>query len=367
MPGSRAPHRPPTDDAALTRAIIRWFRASARDLPWRDRPLGAPRDPYRVLVSELMLQQTQAARVAERFETFLDRFPTAHALADADQSEVLAAWSGLGYYRRARLLHGAARAIIEDHAGEFPQTAAELNRLPGVGRYTAGAVASLAFLERAPAVDANVLRVLLRVEGRRLAPSDTEAAKLCWARAEALHAEAPRRRETSSLLNEALIELGAVVCTPRSPKCDDCPIAEYCHARAAGTQGTIPAKNAAAVRTPRYFASVLVREARGRLAVTRRPDRGLWAGLFEAPTVERADRPATPAEVRRSLGLPAGRGSLRRVGAFDFQTTHRDCRFEVFEGARPEQTPEGWRFLTRAQIAELGLSSPQRRILLEFP
>ncbi len=170
LAGSRAiPPQAPSaaaPDAAIARSLIRWFRATARDLPWRDRPLGAGRDPYRVLVSELMLQQTQASRVAERFDRFLERFPTVGALAAADEAEVLALWSGLGYYRRARLLHGAARAIVGEHAGRFPDRAATLAGLPGVGRYTAGAVASLSFLERTPAVDANVLRVILRLEGR---------------------------------------------------------------------------------------------------------------------------------------------------------------------------------------------------------
>ncbi|MCC7387194.1 MAG: A/G-specific adenine glycosylase [Phycisphaerales bacterium] len=372
MPGSPAPTRTPAHDRAgvsgadpaIARSLIRWFRATARDLPWRDRPLGTRRDPYRVLVSELMLQQTQASRVAERFDRFLERFPTVGDLAAADEAEVLALWSGLGYYRRARLLHGAARAIVGAHAGHFPDRAATLAGLPGVGRYTAGAVASLSFLERTPAVDANVLRVILRLEGRELSPSDPRATALCWARAGSLHEAAPRARETPSLLNEALIELGAVVCTPRSPRCGGCPIAEHCRARASGAQGRIPARKGAAVRARLYFASVLVRDGRGRLAVERRPDTGLWAGLYQAPTVERVDRMSTPAEVRRRLGLPGGRGTLSRVGGFDFQTTHRACRFEVFEASRPAGAPGGWRFLSKGAIAELGLSSPQRRILL---
>lgn len=344
---------------------MRWFRANARDLPWRERPLGRPRSPYPVLVSELMLQQTQASRVTERFEGFMARFPSVEALARADEAAVLAEWSGLGYYRRARLLQAAARAITEDHAGRFPSTAAALAALPGVGRYTAGAIASSCFLERTPAVDANVLRVILRLEGRPLAAADPEAARICWSRAEAFHAAAPRSTPTPSLLNEALIELGAVVCTPRSPRCEACPIADHCRARSQGTQDSIPAKNAATERKALFFASVLVRDARGRLAVTRRPDSGLWAGLFQAPTLERPDRPATPAEVRRAFGLPSGRAALRRLPAFDFQTTHRRCRFEVFETPKPQSPPSDWRFLPKSAIADLALSSPQRRILLE--
>ncbi len=360
-------------DRALARTLLRWFRANARDLPWRDRPLGSRRDPYRVLVSELMLQQTQAARVVERFDGFLDRFPTVEALAGADEAEVLALWSGLGYYRRARLLHAAARVIVHEHGGRFPESAEALRKLPGLGRYTAGAVASLSFGERTPAVDANVTRVMLRLEGRELASSDPEAVALSWSRAAALHAAAPRSAPTPALLNEALIEFGAVVCTPRAPRCligsdngQACPLTEHCRAFAAGTQARIPVPKTSPARKPMYFSSVLVRDKLGRLAVTRRPRSGLWAGLHEAPTIERTDRPATPAEIRRGLGIPKGRGTLHRLDTFGAPTSHRECRFEVFVAAAPARPPASWEFLASASIAGLGLSTPQRRILLDL-
>lgn len=360
-------------DRALARALVRWFRANARDLPWRDLPLGARRDPYRVLVSELMLQQTQASRVAERFDGFLDRFPTVEALANADEGEVLALWSGLGYYRRARLLCAAARAIVSEHGGRFPESAKALGKLPGLGRYTAGAVASLSFGQRTPAVDANVTRVMLRLEGRELASGNPEAVALSWVRAGALHGAATRTAATPSLLNEALIEFGAVVCTARSPRClgrsgdgPECPVAEHCRAYAAGTQGCIPTPKRAPARTAIYFSSLLVRDGRGRLAVTRRGSSGLWAGLHEAPTLERTDRFATPAEIGRGLGLPRGRGTLTRLATFASQTSHRECRFEVFVGRCPTEPPESWMFLEPEAVAGLGLATPQRRILLEM-
>jgi A/G-specific adenine glycosylase len=351
-------------DRALTRDLIAWFVANARRLPWRDHPLGAPRDPYRVLVSEVMLQQTQASRVAERFDRFVGRFPDVHALAGAPEADVLAEWSGLGYYRRARLLHAAARAVVADHAGIFPDRAEVLAALPGVGRYTAGAVASLAFHRPEPAVDANVSRVVLRLEGLALPAAAPEAAKAARLRAEALHRAAPRRRGAAALLNEALIELGALVCTPRAPRCAECPLAPGCEARKRGEQHRIPTPARAVERPLRHFASVLIADARGRLAVTRRPDTGLWAGLFQAPTIERAEGPVRPEALRRAFGLARGRGALRRVDAFAFKTTHRDCRFVVYRAAAPDPAPEGWRFLTPGRIAELALSSPQRRILL---
>lgn len=355
---------PAERDRAITRALLAWFRASARELPWRSRPLGSGRDAYRVLVSELMLQQTQASRVVDRFGAFLDRFPTLEALAAADEGDVLALWSGLGYYRRARLLHEAARAIVRDHGGRFPRTASDLAGLPGLGRYTAGAIASLAFGEKTAAVDANVTRVMLRLEGRVLAAGDARAVRLAWDRAGALLEAGPRRRGAPALVNEALIELGALVCTPRAPRCGSCPLAGQCRAAARGLAGRIPTAKEGVVRTRLHFASVLIADGEGRLAVRRRGTGGLWGGLYEAPTVERADRAATVSEIAGALGL--GRGRPAAVGGFDFRTTHRECRFEVYRARRPRVTPEGWAFLDRERIAALGLSSPQRRILLEL-
>lgn len=307
-----------------------------------------------------MLQQTQAARVSERFGAFIDRFPTAAALASSDEAGVLAMWSGLGYYRRARSLRMAAAEVVR--RGGFPQTAAELVTLPGVGRYTAGAIGSLAFLERTPAVDANVTRVVIRLQGRPMASSDREAVGLAWSRAGELLEAAPRSRPTPALLNEALIELGATVCTPRAPRCGACPVSEHCRARALGIEREIPLPKSAPDRKPLYLASVVVRDDRGRVLVRRRPSEGLWGGLYEAPTVERADRAPTAAEIRRELSLPRAR--LRPVDSFEFQTTHRRCNFVVFRAATPAHTPRGWKFLESSRVAGLGLSSPQRRILL---
>jgi A/G-specific adenine glycosylase len=164
----------------MARALVRWFKAVAREMPWRTRPAGTKRDPYLVLVSELMLQQTQVSRVAPAFERFVKRFPTVRSLAEASEPEVLALWSGLGYYRRAKLLHAAARAVMASHGGVMPGTSEELEALPGLGPYTAAAVASLAFHEPRAMVDGNVTRVMLRVHGRRGKASDPKQVK--WAR-----------------------------------------------------------------------------------------------------------------------------------------------------------------------------------------
>ncbi len=213
------------DDRQLAARLESWFRKQARPLPWRvvDRRSGR-RNPYRALVAEVMLQQTQVGRVLEKYGPFLRRFPTVRALAAADEQEVLAAWSGLGYYRRARLLHCAARAIVERHRGRIPDDAAALRALPGVGRYTAGAIASIVFGRAEPIVDGNVRRVLLRIEGRAVRAKRDGNDGWCWDQAGRLVKSAA----SPAVFNEALMELGATVCVPRGPKCVACPIAAWC-------------------------------------------------------------------------------------------------------------------------------------------
>ncbi|MEQ8770113.1 MAG: A/G-specific adenine glycosylase [Phycisphaerales bacterium] len=343
--------RDSSDSARVARALERWFARAARDLPWRT----APRDPYRSLVSELMAQQTQIARVVEKFAPFLDRFPTVHDLAAAPEDDVLAAWSGLGYYRRARLLQACARAIVADHAGRVPETMTELKALPGVGDYTAGAIASIVFDRPEPAVDGNVVRVLLRAHNADL-PQDAPSTKR-WttdhARALAAAAESP------GAVAEALMELGATVCTPAAPRCDACPLADLCAARAAGTTGSIPAPKTRATVRVLHCASVLDADARGRLLVERRPTTGMWAGLWQAPTLESADAEPTADDVRAF----AGARTVEPADAFEHKTTHRLVRFRVWRssGARAGRSRVR---RTPAQIAELGISNPQRRILL---
>jgi A/G-specific adenine glycosylase len=327
------------------------------------RAVSAPedrRDPYRTLVAELMLQQTQVSRVLGRYEVFIERFPTVEALAAASEDDVLGLWSGLGYYRRARHLLAAARAVAGEHGGVFPRSAIELRRLPGVGRYTAGAIASIAMGLAEPLVDGNVQRVLARLHGRRGALADPAVVRWAWKRA----GELVRAASDPGSLNEGLMELGAVVCTPSSPGCAACPLANLCAARRRGVQHLIPAPKAPASRRRLYCASVLLRDGRGRLAVERRADSGMWAGLWQAPTIERADRAPEADEIAQALGTRAA--DLNAVESFEHVTTHRLVRFEVWErrGEGRGRLPAGCRWLSRAGISRLGLSNPQRRILL---
>jgi len=208
--------RQPSNALRFKRALLRWFRAHARDLPWR-----ATRDPYHVLVSEFMLQQTQVSRVMDYYDRFLARFDTVERLARARPAAVRDAWEGLGYYRRAENLHRLARTVVREYAGRIPADPEILRTLPGVGRFTAGAVATFAYERRAAAVDTNVARVLVRVfrNGRRLREREV------WLLAERV---LPRDRRVAWEFNQAMMDLGATICVARSPRCDGCPVRSAC-------------------------------------------------------------------------------------------------------------------------------------------
>ncbi len=257
--------------AAFRAALLAHFDARRRALPWR---IG--RTPYGVMVSEFMLQQTRVETVVPYYERWMQRFPDWDALAGADVDDVILQWKGLGYYSRARNLHRAARLVRERHGGRLPADPGELRTLPGVGEYTAGAVASIAFGRAVPAVDGNVRRVLARVLDR----ADPSPALL---RREAARLVDPGRPGD---FNEAMMELGATVCTPRAPRCAECPVARWCRALMAGTVGERPGRveRRRGVRREEYAVTVMVDEA-GRMLLVRRPPEGLLAGMWEFPAV----------------------------------------------------------------------------------
>ncbi len=352
-----------TREGRVVRALSRWFVAHAREMPWRTRT----RDAYHVLVSELMLQQTQVSRVIPKFEAFVSRFPSVSVLASASEREVLEAWTGLGYYRRARMLHAAARSIVSVHDGRVPRSAAELIELPGIGRYTAGAIASQAFGERVPVVDGNVVRVLLRFEGRDGSASETGAMAWCWERAEMLQQAASRARVHPGTLNEAVMELGATVCVPRAPKCGECPLRTMCEARRQGRQAEIPSpKVAARVREIEHIV-LPVTDGRG-LWLVRRRQGTLWHGLWELPTVERAAgvRRMSAAMVERSLGLPKSASSSHGVAMeFSFKTSACVAAFVVRAPRRIGRRGVAGEWVKLEELKQLAMSSPQRRIVRE--
>jgi A/G-specific adenine glycosylase len=254
------------------RRLVGWFSQNARDLPWR-----RTRDPYAVWISEVMLQQTQVATVIPYFERFMQTLPTIEALAAADEEQVLRLWEGLGYYRRARQLHRAAQVIATEHGGSFPRDRDAVRRLPGIGRYTAGAVLSLAFDAREPILEANTARLLTRLLAYRGDPGSTAGTRLLWSAAEAV---LPSAR--AGTFNQAMMELGSEVCVPRRPRCEDCPVALLCRARAEGIQGEIPLIQRRPPAEARREAAVLVRR-RGRVLVLKQPDGKRWAGLWDFP------------------------------------------------------------------------------------
>lgn len=278
----------PKFDAAARRKLLAWFDRHQRPLPWR-----ADRDPYRVWVSEVMLQQTTVAAVVPYFERFLAAFPTVHALAAADEQDVLKLWAGLGYYRRARHLHAAAKRIVAEYGGVFPDDPAAAAGLPGVGRYILGAVLSQAFDRRLPIVEANSLRVLARLFGYRGDPRAGAGKAWVWAAAEAV---LPTRRVGD--FNQALMELGALVCTPTAPACGSCPVAAWCVANREGLQEVIPPKKTPPAITEVREVAVVVRDG-DKVLFCRRPASARWANMWEFPHAEtQPDEPPDDA-VRR--------------------------------------------------------------------
>lgn len=263
------------------RRLLAWYDANARDLPWRK-----DRDPYRVWLSEIMLQQTRVAAVIEHYHEFLRRFPTVQKLALAREASVLAAWSGLGYYRRARMLHAAAKVIARERDGRFPQTAKEWQDLPGIGRYTSAAIASIAFGEPVAVVDGNVERVLQRVSGSLL------AGEAVWSEAEKL-----LDRAGPGDFNQAMMELGATVCTPRAPQCLTCPVLGMC-----ATRGEM-AGLAKPVRQRKREVHYALDLRDGRVFLVQRPrNASLMAGMWELPEIPAPEDHAKPVlTVRHSI------------------------------------------------------------------
>jgi A/G-specific adenine glycosylase len=282
----------------LRRRLVSWYREQKRDLPWRETA-----DPYRILVSEVMLIQTTVAAVVPFYERFLARFPTAEALAAAPEDEVLKAWEGLGYYRRARQLQAAARAVVDSHGGKFPDDLAAIRDLPGVGRYIAGAIRSFAFNLPAPILEANTQRVVARWIGCRDDIRSTSAQATLWDAAEQLVPD-----EDPGEFNQAFMELGALVCRPKEPACLVCPVASFCRARLEGLTDVIPAQSKRAAPKPSREASLLIRRD-DRLLLVRRAPGGLWEGFWEYPTLH-IDGANPGARITDEGDL---RGSLRRL------------------------------------------------------
>ena len=308
--------------AAIQTAVLGWFATAQRALPWR-----RSYDPYGVWVAEIMLQQTQVETVRPYYERWLLRFPDVRSVAAAPQQDVLKAWEGLGYYSRARNLQRAAQAIVAQHGGRLPDTMEALRALPGIGRYTAGAILSIGHGHPAPLVDGNVGRVLGRLVALDVPARSPAGQRRLWALAAVL---VPQRNARD--FNQGLMELGALVCRPQAPACLLCPLRERCAACAEGRPEAYPPPPVRRKRPLRRGAMLLLRDDSGRLLLRRRPPEGIWGGLWEPPWSERAPGESAAAAARRllaELGLavrepaePELAGRLRPAGLLTHGLTH---------------------------------------------
>ena len=337
----------------------RWYQRSARRLPWR-----ATRDPYAIWVSEIMLQQTRVDTVVPYYERFMARYGDVRALADAPLEEVLKQWSGLGYYRRARQLVLAAREVVTRYGGRIPTTAEGLQALPGIGRYTAGAIASIAYDEPAPVVDGNVIRVLARLYGYERDMRSAEGQRWAWSRAaDLMPLQHPGQH------NQALMELGATVCTPRSPRCETCPLQVHCEAYATRRTGELPVLKKKVAPRPWVLVAAVVSSPRAGEVVLGQRREGLYGGMWEPPLVEAADLDAAR-PLLAELGV-CKVGTLLEAGRVRHVLSHRRMQITVSKaqvGRRfglGSQTNASYQQLAWRRPSEVPLSTLARKILHE--
>jgi A/G-specific adenine glycosylase len=347
----------------FARELLDWYDRNRRDLPWRRNP-----DPYAVWVSEMMLQQTQVATVIPYWTRWMERFPTVRELAAAPLDDVLKQWQGLGYYARARNLHRAAQVIMEKHGGVFPTRYDEVLALPGIGRYTAGAVCSIALGLDTPIVDANVIRVLCRIFGLRGDPKSASVQERLWELAADL---IPSGR--ASAFNQGMMELGALVCQAK-PRCAACPVNDVCAAYASGKPESLPEFAPKPVFTLQTDVSAIVRHPSGdgRLLLVRRPEGGLWGGLHEFPRVTRTDDETNGAAAERAARETAGvdvRAAETVLGTVRHGVTTRKITLVGVACELKNETPltpaAGWAafWVPLAEIDRYALSSPQARLM----
>jgi A/G-specific adenine glycosylase len=344
----------------LTERLLAWFDRYQRPLPWRK-----DRDPYRIWVSEVMLQQTQVATVAKFFGPFLKRFPTLQRLAAASEQDVLKAWEGMGYYRRARHLHHAARLVVRNHGGQVPRDFRTFARLPGVGRYMCGAVLSQAYSERLPILEANSERVLCRLVGERKQPRSSVVRRRLWQVATEL---VPGRRPGD--FNQALMELGALLCRPLKPQCDVCPLASDCKAKARGLQSRIPGRATAPKRVRQREVAIVVRRS-GRILLCQRGDTGRWAGMWEFPRTALAVGETLRAGAKRLARQLQSQVQAKTTQLIKHTVTHHDISLWVFDASASRGSAPALDCYTRcrwvypAQLTKYPIARPQRRIAID--
>ncbi len=348
---------------AFFEALLAWYARSAPDLPWR-----RSRDPYHIWLAEVMLQQTQIATALPYYERFLAAFPTVQALAAAPLERVLKLWEGLGYYSRARSLHRAAQRLVAEHQATLPQSVEALRRLDGIGRYTAGAIASIAFGQPAAALDGNVMRVLTRLYDYAAPIERAEAQRQLWQIAEKLAQSAPSG--SAAAYTQAMMDLGRQICTPRAPRCSECPVRAFCRAYAAGTQALRPVRLPKAP-TPHYaVGAAVLSDGSGALLMAQRPLEGLLGGLWEFPQGQAGD--SEPPEValiraaREKLALEVTVGPLLTKVRHAF--THFKITLHAYTCHAEDLTPQplgyiGFTWIALEETDRLPISRADRAVI----
>ena len=336
----------------LSCVLLAWYDVHRRVLPWRT-PAGRRADPYRVWLSEIMLQQTTVQAVGAYYRKFLERWPTVQGLADAPQDEVLAAWAGLGYYARARNLHAAAKLVAHHMGGKFPGTAAALRELPGVGGYTSGAISAIAYDEKQAAMDANAERVIARLYAIEtpMPKAKTELHTLC-------SALVPDRAGDFA---QALMDMGSAICTPKRPNCPQCPWMEDCKARHLGIQETLPVKAPKMARPLKRGAAFVVTDRTGAVLLRKRPDKGLLASMLEPPLGPWGEKfPAPTAAIKQA---PFEAAWKKRPGIVRHGFTHFELETEVYvaQVSKRPKTPGEW--IARAQLGAVALPTVMKKIV----
>lgn len=343
--------------AEVRHELLRWYETNKRDLPWRHTD-----DPYAIWVSEIMLQQTQVATVVDYWERWMQSFSTVGELAAADLDDVLEHWAGLGYYRRARYLHQAAQKVVDDYGSRLPETADELQQLPGVGRYTAGAIASVAFGESAPIVDGNVIRVLSRLFALEGPPRSTQNQKVLWSWAADL-VDPDRPGD----FNQSMMELGATICSPRRPSCLLCPVREMCEAYRLGEPTEYPWPAKRVEKTPAQ-SNVAVVESTSRSGtaylIVQRPSDGLHGGLWEFPTVEVRGENAKAPDVQpflEEIGVDATH--IGRLGSITHIFSHLKMTYQISSWSADAQRSKRGEWVTREAIESYAVSAAMKKVL----
>jgi len=349
MPRDPKSKKPETD---LASRLLAWYDRHRRVLPWRA-PAGRRADPYRVWLSEIMLQQTTVQAVAGYYRKFLERWPDVNALASAQEEEVLAAWAGLGYYARARNLHAAAKIVAGAMKGRFPGTAEGLRALPGIGGYTAGAIAAIAYDERQAAMDANAERVIARLHAVEtpLPKAKTQLHALGTALVP------PRAGDFA----QALMDLGSAICTPKRPACGNCPWTDECEGRRRGIQERLPVKAPKAARPLKRGAAFVAQDRTGAVLLVKRPDKGLLASMLEPPQGDWSENfPSRPSALKQA---PFAADWKRRTGLVRHGFTHFELEIEVYFAGLAKRPKTNGQWISAAKLRDVALPTVMRKIV----